>query len=490
MAERGEEFENSILRIPNFRSKKQDGKKQERDQMLVEKSGIVITLYGNKYDVETQKLPSQSVMKYLVHFGQYSISVTISQNSEDLKSWIDSIGDQPEVTPIGIGVNLVGGNNKKTIVVVLSHKNRVLISPISDGVIPNVISNFLNNSNSNSCFPKLHLISCLCKGLNSLVNNVHNLENYIGKAEGSYSVWKVLEAVSNQVIKVEGASFEGLDSANFEWLNSTNVLDYSVAVFGLRTRNQDVEECGAEYWSNVRVLLMKINSYVLNVLANNMPTLPDASTEKFQALVLVESSISILGEKWLIDQRKLPGGEDPLPADRCLLLVLESSRVEVAVLLNEIAYLKYEASSESSADIRLKQQNLAIAFSLIEKIIKLISNVAGDEDFITDPSFIMMASSICTLIFDSTSEEALLSHPDFKPSTLNSLARLIAKSLRTSGQDQMSDDAKTEGDLHQIITAGYTRWADRFPRIKEAARDKNQWLQDLILTVDLLGNHT
>ncbi|KAF9587074.1 hypothetical protein IFM89_039760 [Coptis chinensis] len=294
-----------------------------------------------------------------------------------------------------------------------------------------------------------------------------------------------------------------------------------------------------------------------------------ASTEKFQALVLAESSISILGEKWLIDQRKLPGGEDPLPADRCLLLVLESSRVEVAVLLNEIAYLKYEASSESSADIKLEAtkscysifinrkdnqtdlkcrwrqrcgfcsmlsstfiyiqdinlfwltqvtdclvklmdlNNLVVgeAFGTIflacdtimnillkkeeasvrldgSSIVRLLTAFASCTDFITDPSFIMMASSICTLIFDSTSEEALLSHPDFKPSTLNSLARLIAKSLRTSGQDQMSDDAKTEGDLHQIITAGYTRWADRFPHIKEAARDKNQWLQDLILTVD------
>lgn len=67
---------------------------------------------------------------------------------------------------------------------------------------------------------------------------------------------------------------------------------------------------------------------------------------------------------------------------RCLLLVSESARVEIAVLLNELAYLKYEASKDTSCtaeNILSKQQNLAIAFSLVEKIIKLISNISGGE---------------------------------------------------------------------------------------------------------------
>lgn len=76
---------------------------------------------------------------------------------------------------------------------------------------------------------------------------------------------------------------------------------------------------------------------------------------------------------------KEPHGWFSCAVCRCLLLVLESSRVEVAVLLNDLAYMKYEASSSSSAaeTIPLKQQNLAISFSLLEKIIKLISNVCG-----------------------------------------------------------------------------------------------------------------
>ncbi|KAL6345515.1 hypothetical protein AAG906_017239 [Vitis piasezkii] len=116
---------------------------------------------------------------------------------------------------------------------------------------------------------------------------------------------------------------------------------------------------------------------VLNPWENHL-----APAEKLQALILAESVISILGERWLLGQMNLPDAKDSVPADRCLLLVLESSRVEVAVLLNELAYLKYETSNNSSSNaeiISLKQRNLAIAFSLVEKTIKLISNVVEDE---------------------------------------------------------------------------------------------------------------
>lgn len=366
-----------------------------------------------------------------------------------------------------------------------------------------------------------------------------------------------------------------------------------------------------------------------------------APAEKLQALILAESMVSILGERWLIAQTSLPDIHDPIPAERCLLLVLESSRVEVAVLLNELAYLKYEASKNSciAETVLLKQRNLAIAFSLVEKIIKLVSNVCASEgDLISentlrkvisglnettgvvleylqdakdhgqmkgddllasvriigsylaetpvacngkvqellpymlsitgadepspfystcfllpmlcqitmeiegcetlisrggqkavvecltkligqngkvvqdnnciflacdtvmnlllkreqvqfvldestfvhllkalaywtedsdDLSVIMMASSICALIFDYTSEEALLKHPDFNQKDLNSLTRLIVRSLATDSQG-MSDEAKQEMDLIEIVTNGYSRWSKRFPRMKYA----------------------
>ncbi|XP_015572598.1 neurochondrin isoform X2 [Ricinus communis] len=369
-----------------------------------------------------------------------------------------------------------------------------------------------------------------------------------------------------------------------------------------------------------------------------------APAEKLHALILAESMVSILGESWLIDQANLPDLQDSMPADRCLLLVLESSRVEVAVLLNELAYLKYEASKNTSTTaetIFLKQTNVAIAFSLIERVIKLVSTVAGNEgeligestfikiinglnetvdivleylhdakehgqkkgsDLLAsvrvvgsylaetpdackdkvrellgymlsieaedelspfysicfllpmlcqitmevegckalvssggykavveclikmissihytieanssiflacdtilnllvkreqmqfsvdesividllmalgywgedadDPSVLMMASSICALIFDYTSEQALLCHPKFNSSSLESLSRIIAKSLALLKQD-MSDVVKAEMDLLEIVSSGFSRWSHRFPRISEAVQ--------------------
>lgn len=44
----------------------------------------------------------------------------------------------------------------------------------------------------------------------------------------------------------------------------------------------------------------------------------------------------------------------------------------------------------------------------------------------------MMASSICSLILDHSSEEALLGCPNFNHSDLHSLCRLIVKSLASN----------------------------------------------------------
>lgn len=105
------------------------------------------------------------------------------------------------------------------------------------------------------------------------------------------------------------------------------------------------------------------------------------SSEKLQALLLAECMMSILGENWLSEDYKIPDNQNVMPVDKFVLLVLESARVEVAVLLNELAYLKYESSKNSQTDdaISQKQINLAILFSLIERIIKMISNASSGE---------------------------------------------------------------------------------------------------------------
>ncbi|GER51721.1 neurochondrin family protein [Striga asiatica] len=399
---------------------------------------------------------------------------------------------------------------------------------------------------------------------------------------------------------------------------------------------------------------------VIDVLQNRV-----APADKFQALILVECVLSIVGEEWLIGPTTFLDARSSFPADRCILLVLETSRVEIAVVLNELAYLKYETSENSSRSAEaFKLRKLGIAFSLIEKIIKLLSNLESDESNIasliseststkiitglnetiglvldylqdakdhgvrkgddllasvrivgrnmceavhsfrlslyfcfsylaeapcacrekikellgyllsveeedesssscsvtfllpmlcqitmdddgcklfdsngafgavvdclisliqssrsgsenggtiylacdtilnfllkreqlhfyldnrttaklllalpcwtesaSDPSVIMMASSICSLVLGSTSEEFLLRHPEFNSDNLNALAKLIKRSLVTSSQDPMHDDSNSEAgqaDLHQIVISGYSSWSDRFPLIKQA----------------------
>ncbi|KAL3650675.1 hypothetical protein CASFOL_007078 [Castilleja foliolosa] len=381
---------------------------------------------------------------------------------------------------------------------------------------------------------------------------------------------------------------------------------------------------------------------IMDVLQNRV-----ATADKHRALVLAECVISIVGEEWLIGPTTLPDAPSSFPADRCILLVLETSRVEIAVGLNELAYLKYEASKNSSQNAEtfvVTLRNLGAAFSLVERIIKLVSNFGDDEesnsastisestsskiigglnetigvvlDYLQDakdhgkrkgddllasvrivgsylaeapcacrekvnellgymlsvegedenspfysvtfllpflcqitmdiegcklfastlafgdvvgclislihssgsktengstiflacdtilnlllkreqarfsldnpstikllqalpswteeesnPSVIMMASSICSLILDSTCEEALLRRPDFNTADLIALSRLMKRSLVTSGQDVlMPDDTNSEADLREIVTSGYSSWADRFPHIKQ-----------------------
>lgn len=419
------------------------------------------------------------------------------------------------------------------------------------------------------------------------------------------------------------------DALKFEALHLLSAIlssNYSAPLHeALRSMKEDI-------WSTF------IRVGVVAILQNRV-----APAEKLQALIVAESAISIVGEGWLIGPMTLANTEDPVPADRCMLLVLESSRVEVAVLLNELAYLKYEAPKNppsNSESILLKQRNLAVVFSLVERIIKLISNIGGDEGSVIsestfmkvisglnetigvvleylqdakdhgqtkgddlvasvrvvgsylaetplackekvrellgymlsikgedesspfysvcfllpmlcqitmedygckvlvssgaykavveclikligpdgrrihdngsiflacdtvvnlllkrdqievplhdacfvrllealaywtgdtdDLSVIMMASTICALIFDSTSEEALLQNPSFDRRLLIGLSQLIVRSLATSGKEMMSDEAKAEVDLHQIVASGYTRWAGRFPSIRAA----------------------
>ncbi|PNX90506.1 neurochondrin, partial [Trifolium pratense] len=145
------------------------------------------------------------------------------------------------------------------------------------------------------------------------------------------------------------------NSLKFEALHILNSVICSIDLSQLVKTLQDSS------WSD------DIRVGIVAILQNRV-----AAAERLQVLILAESMVSIFGEDWLIV------GQVSNTNDMCLLLVLEQSRVEIAVLLNDLAYLKYEAPQDTLATIEahsLKQRNVSVAYSLVEKIIKLISNV-------------------------------------------------------------------------------------------------------------------
>lgn len=173
---------------------------------------------------------------------------------------------------------------------------------------------------------------------------------------------------------------------------------------------------------------------ILAILQNRV-----APSHKLHALVLTECVISIVGERWLIGEMNLTGSQVSLPADRCILLILESSRVEIAVLLNDLAYLKYEASNASSnrENILVKQRNLGVAFSLVEKIIKLISSFGGEEStanaIISESTFTKIISGLnetIGVVLDYIRDAK--EHGQMKGDDLLAAVRVIGRLLVTS----------------------------------------------------------
>ncbi|KAJ6673946.1 NEUROCHONDRIN [Salix viminalis] len=115
--------------------------------------------------------------------------------------------------------------------------------------------------------------------------------------------------------------------------------------------------------------------------------------------------------------------------------------------------------------LKKEQMRFRMDESTFIDLLKALGYWAGNAN---DLSVIIMASSICALIFDYTSEETLLNHPNFDNSSLHNLYKIIARSLASCKQD-MSDMVREETDLLEIVTSGFSRWANRFPRLREAA---------------------
>lgn len=104
--------------------------------------------------------------------------------------------------------------------------------------------------------------------------------------------------------------------------------------------------------------------------------------KKHLALSLAKSMMEMFGEDWLIGPMNIPGDGNTVPLDRCFLLVLEISKVEIAVLLNELAHFKFDSSSDVSSnleDVTIRQRDLANMYTLMENIIKLLSNACDKQ---------------------------------------------------------------------------------------------------------------
>ncbi|KAJ3695540.1 hypothetical protein LUZ60_000917 [Juncus effusus] len=195
-----------------------------------------------------------------------------------------------------------------------------------------------------------------------------------------------------------------------------------------------------------RVWSTQIRVGITSILQNRI-----VSSEKLQALLLAECMISILGEDWLLlQENNLTNQKDFMPNDKFVLLLLESARIEIAVLLNEIAYLKYDESAKSSSDsINQKQRSLAIAFSLLEKFIKMISN--WSEDQVMNESTIMKAISglneTISLVLDFLQDSK--EHEQRKGDDLLASVRIIGSYLAEAPQ---ACKEKTRNLLEYILS--------------------------------------
>lgn len=493
----------------------------------------------------------------------------------------------------------------------------LLVASASENAITQIIE-------SGSIQPLAQHISYLHDGSRSLEHAVRLLQLILDKIPSETVDKRYLSGMSWMVASLS-RQFAVLHNAlKFDVMHMlTTYLSSQNALF-----HEVLRELSRENWATY------IHVGIMEILQNRI-----VSCEKLQAFQLLDSVMHIIGETWLVEGKTVLDVQETLPVDKFLLLVLASARVEVSVVLNELAYLKYEASKNSTSESVLsKQQNLAVLYSLIEKLIKLISssteieginisegvvmqmisglnetvnlvldylqdakehcNRKGDDllaavrfigsylaeapsackekmrdllqyilsvegedepsspfysicfllpmlcqttmeidgckllasfgghkfvvqclvkllgkngaslentstiylacDIIlnlllsrkelgsqidesqflillqelcfwaeksNDPSAVMMASSICALIFDLTTEKNLLNHSEFSHNTLERLSQLIIRSL---SQGLLKDESNAHHDLHEIVRAGYARWAHRFPFVQNA----------------------
>ncbi|KAK8966359.1 hypothetical protein KSP40_PGU005832 [Platanthera guangdongensis] len=249
----------------------------------------------------------------------------------------------------------------------------VLAASASENAITQIIE-------SGSIQPLARHISYLHDGSRSLEHAVRLLQLILVKLPSETTHKRYLTGMSWMVVSLS-RQFSVLHSVlKFDVMHMlTTLLSSQNSLF-----HEALRELSRENWA------ADIQVGVMEILQNQI-----VSSEKLQALQLLDSVIYIVGQSWLLEEKQMLDVQATLPADKFLLLVLESARVEVAVLLNELAYLKYEASKSLSTatSILSKQHDLAVLYSLIEKIIELISATGEVAGTIISESVVMQMIS-------------------------------------------------------------------------------------------------
>lgn len=108
----------------------------------------------------------------------------------------------------------------------------------------------------------------------------------------------------------------------------------------------------------------------LGVILNNRVV-----AEKRQlALEVIEAIVEIIGEPWLLGPMVVPEDQKPVPLDRFFMLVVETLRIETAVLLNEVARKMFGSGGQTTqvAESAGKQQGLATYLALLEHIVNVV----------------------------------------------------------------------------------------------------------------------
>jgi hypothetical protein len=95
------------------------------------------------------------------------------------------------------------------------------------------------------------------------------------------------------------------------------------------------------------------------------------------ALELAEALVQLIGDSWLVGTMKIPDEQRCVPSDRFFLLILETLRVETAVLLNEVARIVFDNSGGTlvaqNPEAAMKQRQLATFFFLLEHIMNVVA---------------------------------------------------------------------------------------------------------------------